>query len=64
MKKLYICPKMYLQQMNPTDVLMNSGINLSDSDDPDNPNPIIDGAKDRDEEFEIEIQETSWGNLW
>ena len=62
MKKIYICPKMVISDMNPTDVLMNSGINLSGSDDPENPNPIIDGAKEIDDD--IEPAEVTWGNLW
>ncbi len=64
MKKIYICPKMVIDEMNPIDVLMNSGINLSGSDDPENPNPIFDGTKEREEEIVAEINEPTWGNLW
>ncbi len=64
MKKIYICPIMTVQQMNPTDVLMNSGINLVESGDGGD-NPIFGGAKDREEEMEMEIAETKeWGSLW
>ena len=64
MKKIYIRPEMFIGDMNPTDVLMNSQINLSGSGDGGD-NPIFGGAKDREEEMEMEIAETKeWGSLW
>ena len=62
MKKIYIRPLMTVQQMNPTDVLMNSGINLVDSGNGND--EVFNGAKERDEEPEIDIQDPAWGNLW
>ena len=64
MKKIYISPKTYTDKYLTLDVLMqnNSGINLSGSDDPENPNPIIDGAREREED--VEPVEVTWGNLW
>ena len=63
MKKIYIRPEMFIGDMNPTDVLMNSGINLVESGDGGD-NPIFGGAKEREEEFEGEIVEVTWGSLW
>lgn len=63
MKKKYICPAMFVGSMNPIDVLMNSQLNLSDGESGGD-NPIFGGAKEREEEFEGEIVEVTWGSLW
>ena len=54
---------MFVGSMNPIDVLMNSQLNLSDGESGGD-NPIFGGAKEREEEFEGEIVEVTWGSLW
>ena len=66
MKKIYIRPMTLIErQVNFEDlmVLQNSGINMSDSGE-DNDNSSGGWGKEREEEFEGEIVEVTWGSLW
>lgn len=66
MKKIYIRPMTLIErQVNFEDlmVLQNSGINFGPStEDPYNPGGGW--GKEREEEFEGEIAEVTWGSLW